>query len=208
MDLYDELGVTSTASTKEIKKAYRSNAQKYHPDKEGGDPEKFHTITVAYQTLKDKEQRQRYDETGEYKGAEPDDIADRIVKIFLELVTSGKYDGDLVQRGLVLVDKEDAILVRAKRDIESDISAAEKLLGRLVCDTGGPNLFEKAISLRVEGLKGQLRMISHKTEELEQMRQSLRKYTDTELAEEIDWTGGYIVPENTFSPGNAARTDR
>lgn len=47
---YDILGVKSTASSEEIKQAYRKMAIKYHPDK-GGDPKKFQKIHDAYERL-------------------------------------------------------------------------------------------------------------------------------------------------------------
>ena len=47
---YDLIGVPKTATTDEIKKAFRKLALKAHPDK-GGDPEKFKEISVAYEVL-------------------------------------------------------------------------------------------------------------------------------------------------------------
>ena len=47
---YELIGVSKTATTEEIKKAFRKLALKAHPDK-GGDPEKFKEISVAYEVL-------------------------------------------------------------------------------------------------------------------------------------------------------------
>ena len=63
-DYYEVLGVSKTASEDEIKKAFRKGAVKYHPDKEGGDEAKFKEINEAYEVLKDKQKRQRYDQFG------------------------------------------------------------------------------------------------------------------------------------------------
>lgn len=63
-DYYELLGVGKTASDDEIKKAFRKLAVKYHPDKEGGDEVKFKEINEAYEVLKDKQKRQRYDQFG------------------------------------------------------------------------------------------------------------------------------------------------
>lgn len=61
--LYETLGVPSTATEKEIKRAYRALALKYHPDvnKQPGAQEKFLEIKNAYQTLVDSESRSKYD---------------------------------------------------------------------------------------------------------------------------------------------------
>lgn len=63
-DPYKILGVSKTANDKEIKKAYRQLAKKWHPDKNPGDKkaaEKFKEISAAYTLLADKELRARYD---------------------------------------------------------------------------------------------------------------------------------------------------
>jgi len=64
---YDTLGVKPTATTLEIKKAYRRLAIVHHPDKNPNDPtahEKFQAIGEAYQVLSDEELRKAYDKYG------------------------------------------------------------------------------------------------------------------------------------------------
>lgn len=63
-DYYDILGVSKNASSDEIKKAYRKLAQKHHPDKKGGDEEKFKEINEAYQVLSNEKKRAQYDRFG------------------------------------------------------------------------------------------------------------------------------------------------
>jgi molecular chaperone DnaJ len=63
-DYYEILGVQKGASDDEIKKAFRKAAVKHHPDKEGGDEAKFKEINEAYEVLKYKQKRQRYDQFG------------------------------------------------------------------------------------------------------------------------------------------------
>jgi DnaJ family protein A protein 2 len=61
---YNLLGVESTASPSEIKKAFRKAAVQHHPDK-GGDADKFKEINKAYEVLSDPEKREIYDQYGE-----------------------------------------------------------------------------------------------------------------------------------------------
>lgn len=61
---YDILGVSKTASEDEIKSAFRKLAQKYHPDKKGGDENKFKEASEAYAVLSDKKKRAEYDAYG------------------------------------------------------------------------------------------------------------------------------------------------
>lgn len=65
MDLYELLGVAKDATKREIKKAYRKLARQHHPDRDGGDKEKFQEIQHAYMVLYDDKARQEYDRTGE-----------------------------------------------------------------------------------------------------------------------------------------------
>ncbi|VDN03096.1 unnamed protein product [Thelazia callipaeda] len=62
-DYYNILGVKRDASTSQIKKAFRSLALKYHPDR-NKDPsanEKFREIAEAYEVLGDEQKRRQYD---------------------------------------------------------------------------------------------------------------------------------------------------
>ncbi|MGO8864252.1 MAG: molecular chaperone DnaJ [Acidimicrobiales bacterium] len=61
-DYYKELGVVSTATDKEITRAYRKLAKQYHPDANPGSEERFKEISAAYDVLGDPEKRKEYDE--------------------------------------------------------------------------------------------------------------------------------------------------
>ena len=68
-DYYKILGVEKGADAKEIKKAYRRLARKYHPDVNPNNTEaseKFREISEAYEVLGDEEKRQVYDKYGEH----------------------------------------------------------------------------------------------------------------------------------------------
>ncbi len=63
-DYYSVLGVDKGASKDDIKKAFRTLAHKYHPDKKGGDEAKFKEIGEAYSVLGDDAKRAQYDTYG------------------------------------------------------------------------------------------------------------------------------------------------
>lgn len=73
-DYYKVLGVKKTDSAKEITKAYRNLARKYHPDANPGDTaaeEKFKEISSAYDVVGDEDTRKKYDEFRSLGGGFP-----------------------------------------------------------------------------------------------------------------------------------------
>ncbi|MBI4133523.1 molecular chaperone DnaJ [Candidatus Uhrbacteria bacterium] len=63
-DYYKILGVGKSAGADEIKAAFRKLAHEHHPDKTGGNAEKFKEALEAYQVLSNAEKRQQYDQFG------------------------------------------------------------------------------------------------------------------------------------------------
>lgn len=99
-DYYDILGVAKNASEEEIKKKYRSEALKWHPDRwvNGTDEEKktaenkFKELSEAYEVLSDPQKRAQYDNGGmdfNFEGGDPMDIFRRMRESF----GGGIFDG-------------------------------------------------------------------------------------------------------------------
>ena len=72
-DYYEVLSVDKNAGADDIKKAYRKQAMKYHPDRNPGDKEaeeKFKEAAEAYEVLSDEDKKARYDQFG-FAGVDP-----------------------------------------------------------------------------------------------------------------------------------------
>ena len=111
-NLYDVLGLSKDASADEIKKAYRAQALKYHPDRNPGDKEaeeKFKLAAEAYSVLSDPEKKSRYDRFGEAglgggaggPGFSAEDVFSNFGDIFSEFFQFGgqRRDPNAPQRG-------------------------------------------------------------------------------------------------------------
>src|SRR5512145_1524476 len=111
-DFYEVLEVSKTATPEKIKKAYRQQALKYHPDRNPGNKaaeDKFKEAAEAYEVLSDPQKKARYDQFGHAGlggaagqgyggGMSMDDIFSHFGDIFSDLGFGG-FGGFSNQRG-------------------------------------------------------------------------------------------------------------
>jgi molecular chaperone DnaJ len=98
-DYYEVLGVERTASADEVRKAYKREALKHHPDRNPGDAAaeaKFKSVNEAYQVLSDDEKRQIYDQFGHAGleggmggGGDAADVFAHMQDLFAEMFSGG-----------------------------------------------------------------------------------------------------------------------
>jgi len=148
-DYYEVLGVSKTVSKDELKKAYRKQALKFHPDRNPGDSEaeqKFKEAAEAYEVLSSDDKRSRYDQFGHagLSGAAGGgggfgmDIED-IFSSFGDIFGFGGFGGG-GRRGGQRVAKGSNLRVRVKLTLEEIANGVEKKIKvkrYISCDTCG-----------------------------------------------------------------------
>ncbi|MFH2094670.1 MAG: molecular chaperone DnaJ [Bacteroidota bacterium] len=138
-DYYEILGVSKSASKEEIKKAYRQQALKFHPDKNPGDKEaeeKFKEAAEAYQILSDDEKRRRYDQFGHEGvkgtgfaggGFTMEDIFENFGSIFGDVFGGFGFSGSR-SRGGRRVAKGSNLRVKVRLNLQDIANGVEKKL--------------------------------------------------------------------------------
>jgi molecular chaperone DnaJ len=138
-DYYEILGVSKSATKDEIKKAYRQQALKYHPDKNPGNKsaeEKFKEAAEAYEVLSNDEKRARYDRFGHAgmgsagngfggAGMTVEDIFSSFGDIFGDAFGGFGGFGSSSRRGR-RVNKGSNLRVKVKLNLNEIASGAEK----------------------------------------------------------------------------------
>jgi curved DNA-binding protein CbpA len=141
--LYDELEVTSDADQASIKRAYRSLAQKYHPDKEGGDKDRMQAIQQAYDVLSDPDKRAAYDATGTIPGATRT-LRDDSITLITQAVEAAMQNSDvevndILQRASALIKNAQHQVGEEKRATQKKLDAVRKAMKRVSAKAGKKN---------------------------------------------------------------------
>src|SRR6476659_3522245 len=111
-DPYETLGVTRSATDKEIKDAFKKLARKFHPDLHPSDREaeaKFKDISAASDLLRDKEKRRRFD-AGEIDASGAERPQERFYREFAD---GPAYASHATQDGFANNEELEAFLTRA-----------------------------------------------------------------------------------------------
>jgi curved DNA-binding protein CbpA len=150
-DPYRVLGVSRDADSVTIKRAYREQAKRKHPDQKGGSKEEFETLTKAYNLLRDPKSRREFDEWGktepETEGEEINKAYTRIVTIIMEFLNSMQNTDptsinwiDLVQRRLL---EEEAKVVVFRQDADKRADRLQKMADRFKRKKEGGNRLQQ-----------------------------------------------------------------
>ena len=164
-DHYDTLGVPRDADAAEIKAAHRRAVSKHHPDKQGGDREKFDAVQTAYLVLRDPDARARYDR-GEDLSVGPDNRTAMVTQMAIKAFMKAVGDGDIEHDDMVAAARRDLKQQADKAAHALDVLAEQKdtwdeALSRVTRDeTVGPNFLRQAIDTQIRSIEDERRRIS------------------------------------------------
>lgn len=179
MTHYETLSVDIDATPEEIKKSYRSRAQKNHPDR-GGDESLFMEIQRAYDTLSDPDKRDHYDRTGQDdKPSAEDEANSRLGQLFNELISKDTFQGDMIKAAINAVIQSTSTLQSRMGENESKARSLTKRRDRIKRKTEGPNLYAQAIDFKVAELSKLNKAIEHDIELNNTLMDMLTDYSDT-----------------------------
>lgn len=136
MNLYEVLGVSKDATSKEIKKAFRDLCKIHHPDK-GGEEEKFQELDKAYQILINKELREKYDQGESMDSIQEhkDEIFNKLFSVFMEAKNSSGFVPDHVNLFKVMnsILNEKELDMNSRIDtLTNEIKNIESIKSRLI----------------------------------------------------------------------------
>jgi len=170
-EYYDTLGVGEDATDDEIRAAYRSKAQKLHPDKENGDVDQFKQLQHAYDVLSDHDKRSSYDKGEAVNNRLPtldEKAASELARAFSTHLNGASDYVDLVltvksslEVNLYSLDEE---IKKGEQVMKQDIHLRE----RVTYNGEGSDLFHGLIDQRVESIRKSI-------EDLDQKRLALQR---------------------------------
>lgn len=180
---YRTLGVAKKATAKTIKKAYYRLSSEHHPDKNGGDSEKFKEICEAYEVLMDENKRKVYDETGIVLGSRYDqEVREKILTIIFEQL---KYVADngvniemfnIVEAASTGLKAEMSALLKQRGITENRIRCLLYADKHLDTDDGQDNFVHEHIGPIVENERKRLESIEADLCKLEDCIATLKRF--------------------------------
>ena len=134
-DYYKILGLTKNATLKEIKKAYRQMARKYHPDLNPNDKvaeKKFTEINEANEVLSIPENRKKYDEYGEHwkyaeeyeKAAHQDNYQKNTKEMNKQIIKFYKETAECIEKKCICK----CLMKYIRNVLINDFSCSEKMI--------------------------------------------------------------------------------
>lgn len=157
MNHYDVLGLERSATQEDVRRAFRRESMRTHPDR-GGSQAAQTAVNRAYEVLMDTDLRAHYDSTGEDVRPKPEDIVARdlflsFIAQILEVIEGQEpvnvdhIDPKDMMKHLIKSSLEES--VKVKDDLVTRRIRLVRIKGQMQRSVKGPNLWEQALDARI-----------------------------------------------------------
>jgi DnaJ-class molecular chaperone len=179
MNPYDILEISPQAFDEEIKKKFRTLAQRYHPDRVGGNEEKFKQVNLAYSILSDPVRRKHFDETGQYNVNSNlrEEAINNLARLLSHFIN--QIDPDL--ENLIVCMKND--IHREKNTLSTQISICistitklEKFLRKIKRKKDGENILKAFVASQISSQENNIKSHNRNLEVCDKMLEILEDY--------------------------------
>jgi curved DNA-binding protein CbpA len=184
MNPYDILETSPQASDEEIKKKFRILAHQFHPDRSGGNEEKFKQINLAYSILSDPVRRKHFDSTGQYN-VNPslrEESINNLARLLNHFIN--EINPDL--ENLIVCMKND--IVREKNVLSTQISNCinaitklEKFSKKIKRKKEGENILKSFVQAQITSQENNIKTLNKNLEVCDNMLEILEDYEFGEL---------------------------
>ncbi len=154
--LYKILGVSKSATLKQIKDEFKRKAKKLHPDL-GGEEKEFLKILHAYSILRDPKKRKLYDETGEVEDIIKNDFAEMVEALgtlFDSALNSGLAENASVDLIEIMTNATAKAIDSARMEeatLKEDLKSLKDLQKRIKRKNKEANIFSNILDRKIEG---------------------------------------------------------
>lgn len=178
MNPYDVLGIEKTATPGEVKAAFRREASKAHPDREGGSSERMAAVNEAHAVLSDPDRRKRYDESGQTD--QPRSVDEEATQMLAQL-----FGQALQQEAPELVAFARAAAARLQADLHTksaqmrgQVEKLTKRRSKVRTKDGARNLVHSLIDAQLEGLGNAIEQADRGLQVVEAAQKLLADYDE------------------------------
>jgi hypothetical protein len=179
---YTDLGLAEDCSQADIRAAYRRAASAHHPDRAGGDAEKFKAASLAYETLFDPEKRKAYDE-GQIndEGKKEKTVEEEALFFFGELVKACINRGGNLR--VLMREQGNAAWDTVNKEhsnLQKKIARIEKKLTTVVFKGKGKNLLREVLKQELALCKASLIQGERMLAVIKRLQALISDYNDTD----------------------------
>ena len=184
MNPYTILEITPQASDEEIKNKFRMLAQKYHPDKIGGNEEKFKQINLAYSILSDPVRKKHFDSTGQFdvNPSLKDEAINKLAALLYHFMN--QIDPELQDLIVCMkndIHREKSVLANQISTCITSISKLEKFLKKIKRKKEGENILKSFVESQIRSQENNINLHNRFLEVCDKMLEILDDYEFTDL---------------------------